>query len=143
MMRAIAFAVGLSVVNAGCYSTFDLPPQSVAQLDGFHAGEHRPIPDASGETVVFDRSTELRFVEQSGVLAAKFDAITVRGPLFTGVTRPNGAPFSIDLRRVIALQAKKFSVGKTVAAIVIPSVAVTLAFAAFALWLAIDLTHVG
>ena len=51
----------IATASTGCYSTFDLSAQSMRALNGFHEGEHRTIPNAEGQSMVFDRDTTLRF----------------------------------------------------------------------------------
>jgi hypothetical protein len=137
--------------TVGCYSTFDLPLQSVQALDRFHDGEHRTITTTHGENVVFDRDTTLSFHDEGGegVLVAslhtesgveldrgrdreaRFSAIVVNGSSFEGTTRSHER-VTIDLRQVQAIQARKPSALKTTLAILIPCVLVTIA--AFAIF---------
>ncbi len=126
---AAQFALGMSLVvaSSGCYSTWDIPPQSLPQLNGFHEPEKRPIMTADGDTMIFDRSTELRLADTAGgVTAAKFSSIEVNGPTLTGTARPANQPIAVDLRQIVNVQAKKFSGVKTGLAIGIPIGVVTL-----------------
>jgi hypothetical protein len=122
----VAGVLCTSLVATGCYSHFDLSPQSVQSLDGFHEPEHRPIPDAYGNAVTFDHSTELSFEDQNGVHLAKLAAIRIEGARFLGTLRATNEPFVVDLQTVRVIQAKKLNVGATVAAIVIPIGVVSL-----------------
>jgi len=123
----VLIAASLAMGTTGCYTAWDIAPQSVQNLNGFHEGERRPLADTSGGAVSFDKSTELRFIDPSGVRAAKFSSIVVDGPSLTGVVRPTHEPIAVDLRQVATIQARKFSPGKTALAIVIPAVVVTVA----------------
>jgi hypothetical protein len=122
----VAGVVITSFVASGCYSHFDLSPQSVQTLNGFHEPEHRPIPDAYGNAITFDHSTELSFADQNGVRFAKLSSIQIQGASFMGTVRGTNEPFVVDLQTVRAIQAKKFNVGATVAAVAIPVGVITL-----------------
>ena len=113
------------MTTVGCYSTFDLPLQSVQALDRFHDGEHRTITTTGGKSIVFDRDTILSFHDEGGegVLVgslrtesgveldrsrdreARLSAIVVHGSSFEGTTRTH-EPFIIDLRQIQAIHAK-------------------------------------
>lgn len=141
--RGFASSVAL-MTTAGCYSTFDLPSQSVRALDRFREGEHRTITTTHGERVVFDRDTILSFHDEGGegvyvgsvetgvVLdhgrdrAARFSSIFVNGSSFEGTTRSQ-QHLSFDLRQVLAIHAMKYSAVQTTLAIVIPCVLLTAA----------------
>jgi hypothetical protein len=112
----------LALASAGCFSTWDLAPKSLASLDGYHEPQKVPLADVRGEEVVFDKSTELRFFQGDGEPRAKgkFSAIEVRGSQFTGAVRPDGHPLVVDLGQLSAVTAKKYSPVKTGLAIGIP-----------------------
>jgi hypothetical protein len=114
-----AVLCALLVTNAGCYSTWDLSPKSLAPLNGFHEPAKVSLKDADGSEFEFDHSTQLTF-EGSGAAPAKFSSIWVSDAFFNGTARPDGHPVGINLQQVRAISAKKFSALKTALAIGIP-----------------------
>lgn len=101
----------------GCYSTWDIDPKSGVHLDGFREGQTRLLWTA-GETprsVEFTSDTELHFRGDDNLKgSAKFRSIEVQGTVLQGVESEQGRPVTVDLSRVVEMEAKKFSVGKTV-----------------------------
>lgn len=128
--RSTGLLVGgaLAMASAGCFSTWDIAPRSLGSLNGYHEPEKIPIADTNGNEVMFDRITELRFLDSTGAPRerAKFSAIQVNGSTFTGAVRPDGHPFAIDLAQVSAVQAKRYSALKTGLAIGVPIGVVTV-----------------
>ena len=93
---AIVTAVATTTATTGCYSTWDVAPRSLSHLDTFRQGQTRQLEraDSNGEEVLFNAD--------------------LQGPVLVGVERRQNAPFTVDLTRVAAVQARNFSVGKTV-----------------------------
>lgn len=114
---AIVTAVATTTATTGCYSTWDVAPRSLSHLDTFRQGQTRQLEraDSNGEEVLFNADTELRFVDVNGAKsAARLSSVDLQGPVLVGVERRQNAPFTVDLTRVAAVQARNFSVGKTV-----------------------------
>ncbi len=112
---AIVTAVATSTTT-GCYSTWDVAPRSLVRLDSFRAGQTRQIERADGDgEVEFNADTELRILDIDGRgVAARLSSVDVRGPLLVGVERSSNAPITVNLARTASVQARRFSVGKTV-----------------------------
>ena len=114
---AIVTAVATTTATTGCYSTWDVAPQSLVHLDTFREGQTRQIEEAGSprDQVLFNADTELRFVDVSGnQVAARFHSVDLQGPVLVGIERKHNLPLSVDLTRVASVQARNFSVGKTV-----------------------------
>ncbi len=114
---AIVTAVATTTSATGCYSTWDVAPRSLVRLDTFREGQTRQIERANsdGGEVLFNADTELRFVDvNGGKVAARLSSVDLQGGRLVGIERKQNLPISIDLSRVASVQARNFSVGKTV-----------------------------
>lgn len=131
----------LATTCTGCYSAWDISPRALTSLNGYRAPQTVKIADDHGEEVAFDPETELRFYGPDGELQdkAKFASIDVKDSMFTGVARAEPdeggtldpwdasmlsvvrdgrRTLSVELSRttrISKVQARKFSLGKTIA----------------------------
>jgi hypothetical protein len=112
----------LAMASAGCFSTWDVAPRSLTSLNGYQEPATVEMVDTSGDGHTFDKITELRFNTADGAppVKAKFSSIQVNGSALTGTMRPDARPFAIDLAKVNAVEARRYSALKTGLAIGIP-----------------------
>ena len=112
----------IATTCSGCYSTWDVAPKELTKLNGFRDRQKVEIVDQDGDPFVFDRATELSFQTADGTVQdkAKFSSIDINGSMLTGAARGAPRTVSIDLNTLSNIEARHFSVGKTVAAGVIP-----------------------
>lgn len=112
--------------TAGCYSTWDIQPSSLKNLDGFLAVQPFVMPNApadvrylktvDGDAVEFTRSTSLRFHGTDDIEAAfQFKSARIEGNLLVGDVYESPEPVQIDLMQIDSVRAKKFSPVKTIA----------------------------
>lgn len=98
----------------GCYSTWDLSPSMVAELDGY--GRKGPIVlrDGKQQELAFDVDTTLRFVGEDRLeTSAQFTRIWVEGPIWHGIDRKTNETLHVDLRQLQKAQAVKISAEQT------------------------------
>jgi hypothetical protein len=107
----------IATTCTGCFSTWDISPRELNRLNGYREPQVVPIADNNGKEVAFDPRTELRFYGPDGEMQdkAKFASIDVAGSTFTGIARGERRTVSVDLSQVSEVQARKFSIGKTIA----------------------------
>ncbi len=102
---------------SGCYSTWDITPKMLVELDGFQAStpKNLRIPGSEGiEEVPFTHETRLHFVGSDGVQeTAQFSSIRVQGPIFTGIETETGDRLRVDTRQLKAVELANFSAGRT------------------------------
>lgn len=126
MTRRLLPVLVLGMAGAGCYSSWDITPNSLAALNGYHYPEPEPrmVVDVEGNSVPFETGSQLQLPPMSK--PEKFGAIQVNGPAFTGTTYPDGLTVSADLRQLSLVHMRKFSLWKTTLAIGIPVLALTI-----------------
>ena len=96
-----------------------------------------PLEDTAADPFEFDSDTQIRFRKADGLTltTGNFAAIDVNGSVLTGRKRETDQPVTVDLTQVTAVEARKFSVVKTVcAAVGIPLGVATITAAAFMVW---------
>ncbi len=139
---------------SSCYSTWDIAPTELSRLQGYRAPAAAAIADKDGADVRVDEDTRLRFerkgYEPEDHRFASIDAVDQRALLGeeapptwvsgSGAYEPDRSRVMVDLSEVSNVQARRFSVGKTVALSVGVSVVGTAAVAGIvlAVWAASD-----
>lgn len=123
-MRLVhSFFTAVALLGAsGCYTTWDIRPAQLTKLHGLGEGDPRTLIDVHGEEFQVDTRTEIQLYgpgSEEPEVAAKWAWVTVDGPIL-GAVKHNGRTISVDLRQYGRARAERLSVGRTVAAIVIP-----------------------
>jgi hypothetical protein len=131
-MRASSVVVVAVMPCLGCFSTWDLAPTDLPTLRHFEAEGVIRMKDMRGEPFRFDKDTKLTFErdypEGARGEAHRFSAIDgVDAHTLLGFDEGD-RQVTVDLTDVYRVEAKNFSVGKTVGL----SVGVTLGVAAVA-----------
>ncbi len=108
----------VSLVSAtgasGCYSTWDITPQMLVQLDGFKGAQTAQLETPRQEQVEFTSDTTLRLRGTDGrEMEAQFQAIQMNGPILVGQTRDRGQVF-VDVSRISSVQVTNLSKGASI-----------------------------
>jgi hypothetical protein len=121
--------VMIATTCSGCYSTWDVAPRELTKLNGYREPQQVPLVDQEGDTFAFDKRTELSFQTAGGATQdkAKFSAIDVNGTMFSGAARGAPRTVNVELGTLSNVEARRFSIGKTVAAGAIPLGVLTIA----------------
>ena len=95
-----------------CYSTYNVPVDTLYKLNGYRADENRALQDAAGHIHEFNRTKALtlQFADGSHV-EDKFSAIDVSDSMFTG--RSQERLLKIDLSQVRTAKLREYSASKT------------------------------
>jgi hypothetical protein len=141
---SVALFLALTTPCAGCYSTWEIGPRGLPQLNGYRAPERREIVADNSDVFVLDQDTELGVYEGYELkVERRFTSIDLAvradgGPLFlrgtvvpTSKDAPPGTswwdadgkavagPLPVEVRIATSARAKRYSPSKT-AALVIP-----------------------
>jgi hypothetical protein len=129
LISGLMVGVMVATTCSGCYSTWDIAPQELTKLNGYREPQKVPLADQEGSELEFDRRTELSFYTAEGATQdkAKFSAIDVNGTVLSGAARGAPRTVNVDLATLSNVEARRFSVGKTVAAGAIPLGVLTVA----------------
>ena len=100
---------------SGCYSTWDLTPRGVLQLNGFRSGNYIDVETTENERIPFTKDTKLSFYGSDQAVAEEvtFSKIELRRNVLIGEDAESGQKLLVDLSRMNTVQATNFSVGKT------------------------------
>ena len=113
----LEIAVVAILSTAGCYSTWDVAPRELTHLKGFERPQEVELEDVEGSSFRFDGSTELSFDRADGTSPERhrFSSIDeVKGHTLQGLDDEHRSTL-VELTHVERIEAKNFSVGKTVA----------------------------
>ncbi|HRI63792.1 MAG TPA: hypothetical protein PK156_06125 [Polyangium sp.] len=105
----------------GCYSTWDLKPEMVWELDGFNGSgkTFRVVEDQEKKDITVTSDTYLHFYDANELeVRAQFRSLHLEGPVLVGIEKNSGDQLNVDLRRIKLVQASELSSGKTAGAVV-------------------------
>lgn len=114
-LHRLSAVVLLLTVTTGCYNTFQLAPQELYKLDGYNDRGTVHLTSLDGDDVEVGPKTKLSLYAASGQeQTAAYSSVRINGNTMAARLRSTGAPVEIDLAQVIDVEARNFSVGKTV-----------------------------